>query len=322
MREQVLLALLLSTTAAWGADVAVNGDTVTFQGEIKDGDFQQFKSKTASLNKAAVVLKSPGGKVLESLQIGEFVRQRGFSTRVDAYAYCLSACSMIWLAGKPRYMSGAAKIGLHAAFDVNGKESGLGNAFIGSYLTKLGFGQELISFAAMAAPKEMKYLLPGNAKRLGIDVVMTDELISPVAAATVSFTERERVALEAQVLKLVGTIVASFNTDKFPQLANQFYWDWANFNGKMTSKQDIFAEKVAFMERWPVRNYKIRSATAKCSGPLECQVTGVMDFEVKNGPETSSGSTEFSYTLRNSSLPSDRFKIAGESSKILIGSNQ
>jgi len=57
MREQVLLALLLSTTAAWGADIAVNGDIITFQGEIKDGDFQQFKSKTASLNKVTVVLK-------------------------------------------------------------------------------------------------------------------------------------------------------------------------------------------------------------------------------------------------------------------------
>jgi len=84
------------------------------------------------------------------------------------------------------------------------------------------------------------YLLPGNAKRLGIDVVMTDELISPVAAVTVSFTERERVALEAQVMKLIETVVASFNIDKFPQLINQFHWDWANFNGKMTSKQDIF----------------------------------------------------------------------------------
>ena len=105
-------------------------------------------------------------------------------------------------------------------------------------------------------------------------------------------------------------------------MINQLYWDWANFNGKMTSKQDILADKVAFIERWPVRNYKIHSATAKCSGPLECQVTGLMDFEVKNGTETSSGSAEFSYTLRHSSLQSDTFKIAGENSKILPGSNQ
>ena len=153
---------------------------VTVSGEIVGGDADRFRRAVAAIPRTTVtaplvVLESPGGLVVEGLQIGETIRARGFATGVAAKKLCASTCGLIWLAGSQRFVSSRARIGFHAAFVENAggvRETGLGNALIGAYLSRLGLSYRAIAFATSAAPGEMAWLHAGEAKRAGIDVVV------------------------------------------------------------------------------------------------------------------------------------------------------
>jgi hypothetical protein len=104
MRWVVLAALLVNiiwpTWPGQAADIRVNGPVVTIDGDIVAGDFETFQAKTASLDKAAVILRGAGGLIFEAIDIGERIKEKGYSTYVDEN--CTSSCGFIWLAGSPR----------------------------------------------------------------------------------------------------------------------------------------------------------------------------------------------------------------------------
>jgi hypothetical protein len=174
MKQASIAALLLATTAlcpSRAAQINVytdDGTAVTISGQINVDDFEAFKIKAGPLgSKAVVVLSSPGGNVVAAIQIGEFIRLRGWATAV--LDECDSACAMIWLGGVNRVMAPTAKIGFHAA-SVNGQEKGIGNALVGAYLNRIGLGYDAVAFATAASPNDITYLTPSEAKRVGIDV--------------------------------------------------------------------------------------------------------------------------------------------------------
>ena len=115
-------------------------------------------------------LLSNGGSILGAILIGEFIHQNGWRTFVGNG--CYSACALIWLAGAERRMRTGAIIGFHAVAE-DGRESGSGNAIVGSYLTRLGYSYDLIAFATEASPADMAILTPEKAKSLGINMVVT-----------------------------------------------------------------------------------------------------------------------------------------------------
>jgi hypothetical protein len=50
----------------------------------------------------------------------------------------------------------------------------MGNAILGSYLTRLGLSYSAIAYATQARPNEMKWLTADDAKRVGIPVITVD----------------------------------------------------------------------------------------------------------------------------------------------------
>src|SRR5262245_16313159 len=118
MKGAFLAALLMGSALPAYADVVIEdikpiGQAISIVGEIGPNDFEQFKLKASPLvGKRMVALNSPGGNVFAALQIGEFIRLRGWLTFV--FGECDSACALIWLAGTPRMMMSNAKVGFHA----------------------------------------------------------------------------------------------------------------------------------------------------------------------------------------------------------------
>jgi hypothetical protein len=53
---------------------------VITDGDIAAGDFEAFQAKAASLDKAAVALRSAGGLIFEVIDIGERNKEKGYST--------------------------------------------------------------------------------------------------------------------------------------------------------------------------------------------------------------------------------------------------
>ncbi|MEI7516176.1 MAG: hypothetical protein WCK81_12375 [Betaproteobacteria bacterium] len=174
-----------------------DSDTIKIQGEIKTGDEDKFRALAMGSRKATVLLDSKGGRLGPALEIGKMIRLRGFATAVQD-ATCQSACSLIWLAGEPRYMNNFTSIGFHTAFRT-GKNGELTStpthgAIIGAYLTRLGFSDKVVLFVVSASAHEMHWLQKSTADRLGIAVNVRSSLGPDTAMSDFEQALRARAA--------------------------------------------------------------------------------------------------------------------------------
>jgi len=121
---------------------------------------------------AIVFLESPGGSVGAAIEIGHTIRDHGFSTIVADNAPCTSACGLIWLAGREKYLGLRAQVGFHGAKDhETGQVSSHGNAMIGAYLYEMGVtNMTVITYLTKASPQSMVWVTPKNARSLKIEV--------------------------------------------------------------------------------------------------------------------------------------------------------
>lgn len=169
------ISLMLSSSLANAAEITSeeNPDgtmTIRIDGEIKAGDDEKFRRLSLRYPNATVRLESDGGALIPALEIGRTIRIAGYDTLVATEATCASACALVWLAGKKRYLSG--KVGFHAAYRTNDgriEESGTANALIGNYMTLLGLPAKAIVFATAAPPDKVLWLMPDNRELTGID---------------------------------------------------------------------------------------------------------------------------------------------------------
>ena len=132
------------------------------------------------------------------LSIGKQIRQRGYATLVGA-KLCASACALAWLGGAHRYMQRDSRIGFHAAYVQNGeyvRETGMGNALIGAYLSKLGLGDSAIVYMTVSPPEYLNWLDLQSARDLGIDVLLyEDGTVTAVGPSNVRPSENAKRAV-------------------------------------------------------------------------------------------------------------------------------
>jgi hypothetical protein len=60
-----------------------------------------------------VSLNSPGGHVGPAMEVAEMIHSRGLATYVDRF--CASACTLVFLAGRERWLAPGARLGFHQA---------------------------------------------------------------------------------------------------------------------------------------------------------------------------------------------------------------
>jgi hypothetical protein len=150
---------------------------VMISGKIEFRDDVDYRLKTMGVPKAIVTFNSPGGNLDAGLNIGRQIREQGFATLVGT-KLCASACALAWLGGSRRYLLSNASIGFHAAYISDGnykKESGLANALVGSYLTRLGLSDKAITYITSAHPEELNWLDLKSASQLGIEVLSLNQ---------------------------------------------------------------------------------------------------------------------------------------------------
>ncbi|WP_292930483.1 surface-adhesin E family protein [Novosphingobium sp. PASSN1] len=170
-----LLALLCSSTMVQSAEISAKKNqsgqvVIRITGEIKSEDEERFRALSLQHPKAVVQLQSSGGALVPALEIGRIIRIAGYSTVVLQNDTCVSACAVIWLGGRARYLGG--RVGFHAAYRDNDgllKESGAANALIGNYMTLLGLPSKAIVFATAAPPDKVLWLEAANKDVSGID---------------------------------------------------------------------------------------------------------------------------------------------------------
>jgi hypothetical protein len=163
-------AASITTTSACNAECHV----IYLNGDIGPTDAKRFREEVEKykIQRAVVILNSGGGAAMDGLEIGELIRERGFSTFVRKGEDCESSCALIWASGSTQYAAseGGSHIGFHGVYsmyvDKNGypvkdtkpEASPSGNAMVGAYLWQLGYGYKAIKELTKSAPDEMFWL--------------------------------------------------------------------------------------------------------------------------------------------------------------------
>jgi hypothetical protein len=161
------------------------GVFVEITGKIDWGDDIKFSKLVSPYQYGVVFLSSTGGSTFAAIEIGKLVRAKGLSTVVARKHACASACALIWLGGLQRYKSNTAKVGFHASYRMgkNGaRESGMGNALVGRYLTQLNLSENAVVFVTLAPPQGMNWLTRKNAASSDIQFSSVD-IPNPIASA-------------------------------------------------------------------------------------------------------------------------------------------
>jgi hypothetical protein len=291
-------AAAMTATSAQAAEIDIVLPTaVSITGDITPTSYDEWTAKVSSLQGPhTVFLWSYGGNLLAALQIGEFIRMRGWNSAVLADCYC--SCALIWLAGSSKWMLPEAHIGFHVA-SLNGQESGHGSAMIGGYLTRIGYDYNVVSFATQAGPQEVSLLTPQAAKFLGINVAAIElpapaQSAPPTQAATPAPPAQRP---EDQVTALTNAMFESANRG---EVLDRWYADRVDYYGKLVSKQDIIADKLEFNTRWPVHHNRPTTLNASCQSTDSgsgCLVSGAFDWDSANTTAHRKGTGTFRYAF-------------------------
>jgi hypothetical protein len=92
--------------------ILANGRVLEFSGGITFGVAREMQGfLTAMANVERVRLNSIGGRILEAQKMSDLIRARGLSTVV--LEQCLSACTIVFLGGKERWIAEKGRLGFH-----------------------------------------------------------------------------------------------------------------------------------------------------------------------------------------------------------------
>src|SRR6266852_2543073 len=93
----------------------VSGGKLMATGTITPGISEAFAAEVSRRGDyiKTVALNSPGGSVADALTMGRLIRERRFSTEVEAGKYCASSCPLVFAGGVERRAGDRAAIGVH-----------------------------------------------------------------------------------------------------------------------------------------------------------------------------------------------------------------
>jgi hypothetical protein len=154
------LTLFLLVEPAVGGTILVedqrldNRNIVLILGPIERGDELKFSEATNSISDAIIVFdssRSPISKqdVWASIQLGFLIKSKGYDTAILHPGTCESTCSLMWMAGKNRWVGEEAfvVVGNYLQSQTAPNDAPDMYALIGYYMGKLDFSPEVIALA-------------------------------------------------------------------------------------------------------------------------------------------------------------------------------
>jgi hypothetical protein len=152
-------AIWLQRNAKWNVRVLSLGTELELSGGIGYGLTEELR-RSLDAHKTVRVVRlnlSEGGLIDEAKRASALIRSRGLSTYVSSS--CVSACTILFLGGRERYLESRAKLGFHAS-----KIAGLYGpnrlealASEQQYLISLGVSQPFASRVVHTPTEEMWY---------------------------------------------------------------------------------------------------------------------------------------------------------------------
>jgi hypothetical protein len=137
---------------------AADGTAVLASGEIDPGDAPRLaralkRATTDAHGTRRLLLDSPGGSVVDALDMADLLGAIGVTTVVPARAMCASACaSVLFVAGRYRTVEKGGQLLIHSCFDArNGRKVDQCDAYISARAQQQGIsGRAMMAFQEMA----------------------------------------------------------------------------------------------------------------------------------------------------------------------------
>jgi hypothetical protein len=156
--------------AGQGRAAAAVGDVTVLlvSGVIGPGAHRQFRAALSRGSPELVVLDGPGGVLGEALLIGEEVRRRHLNTLVAPNRSCASACAVVFLSGRSKFLGAGANVGLHSASYADGRADPEATELMATYLRQVGVPAGTLRRMAQTAPNQIRWLTRAEQQAVGI----------------------------------------------------------------------------------------------------------------------------------------------------------
>lgn len=151
---------------------------VLAQGAINRETFTQFKDFTKDRPAGTwIAFTSPGGNLINGIQMGALIRERRFNTTVSYTEHspsdCLSACAYAFLGGTSRNLPPNSRFGLP---QFRGLESAISaedtqklSAILTKYIDAMGIDRRILDIAQLTSFDKVTVLSPAQIKQFRID---------------------------------------------------------------------------------------------------------------------------------------------------------
>lgn len=160
-----------------------SGGDLTLAGTIDPGAAIRFRTEIEQRGEyvKTILLDSPGGSVMDALEIGAIIQENGLATKVAAGNLCASSCPIIFASGAERIASADSAIGVHqiyaatlgettrdamAAAGIAMSDAQSTTAEITRHLTKSGVDPALWLHALDTPPDRLYYFSAEEMQRL------------------------------------------------------------------------------------------------------------------------------------------------------------
>jgi len=155
--------------------------------------FQQFLDAHSIDEGATVYLNSPGGSLVEGIQLGKVIRQRKLDTSIAAEgansAACASACAIAFLGGVSRSVPAGSKYGVHRfrymndpmsarAASAQVEQAQIASAILLQYFREMGVDPELYTASALTSSSSVSFLTPELLKKWHVVTEATRTIVA------------------------------------------------------------------------------------------------------------------------------------------------
>jgi hypothetical protein len=206
-----------------GIELMPSGREAEITGGLPAGCAREFRDIIAHAPTVNVLhVNNTGGRVYEALNIAKIVTARGMTTYISVE--CESAATVIFLAGRERYVANGAKVGFHAGSFPGMLTSQLFelNAGVREAMLTAGVNADFIERALATPPTEMWYPSVDEMIQAGVVTGITHGErfgISPVVARHIEKSGLDEISPSFSYLKKLREI----DPDMYANMVRAFH---------------------------------------------------------------------------------------------------
>jgi hypothetical protein len=152
---------------------------IVVRGVIQAGDHGRFIELLDRVNPDLVVMDGPAGFVEDALIMAEEIHSRGLKTLIGPHRACISACAIMFLSGRVKYLTRSSGLGLHASADGRGNPAPQADTLIAEHLKHFGVPSDILAKMNGTKSSDIWWLGASEQDPLSIQVIGLIDQIAP-----------------------------------------------------------------------------------------------------------------------------------------------